>query len=253
MLATVIRSEADRSSPAARADDLAALNRIGTRVSLRRGETLFREGDEARHYFKVVTGAMRTCRLLPDGRRYVGRFLLGGDFLGLEADGTYRFTVEAVTDAAAMCYSRAAVERLVEQQPQLARRLLDLMSNSLSIAQAQMMVLGRKNATERVASFLLAMAEREGEGDTVSLPMTRADIADHLGLSTETVSRTFTALRADRIIKLLGAGQVVMRRPGALEELADGASASVDESRFRRVPRLRIPERKALAPKEKRR
>jgi CRP/FNR family transcriptional regulator, anaerobic regulatory protein len=114
-------------------------------------------------------------------------------------------------------------------------------------------VLGRKNATERVASFLLAMAEREGEGDTISLPMTRADIADHLGLSTETVSRTFTTLSAHRIIKLLGTGQVAMKRPGALEDIADGAPASVDESRLRRVPRLRIPERKALAPKEKRR
>jgi CRP/FNR family transcriptional regulator, anaerobic regulatory protein len=223
MLATVIRPEAGRFSPAARTDHLAALDRIGTRVSLRRGETLFREGDEARHYFKVVTGAMRTCKLLPDGRRHVSGFSLGGDFLGLEANGIYHFTVEAVSDVTLIRFSRTAVERLVEQQPQLARRLLGLISNSLSIAQAQMMMLGRKNAVERVASFLLEMAEREGEGDQISLPMTRADIADHLGLSTETVSRTFTALKTEGIIKLLGADQVVMRKRHALAEIAEAA------------------------------
>jgi CRP/FNR family transcriptional regulator, anaerobic regulatory protein len=222
MLATVI-SEANRSPSAERAVDLAALDRIGIRVSLRRGETLFREGDEARHYFKVVTGAIRNCTLLPDGRRYIAGFSLPGDFLGLESDDTYRFSIEALTDVTLMRYSRAAVERLIEQQPCLGWRLLGLVSESLCTAQAQMVVLGRKNAIERVASFLLAMAEREGDGNRISLPMTRADIADHLGLSTETVSRTFTLLRTSGIINLHETDDVVVRKRDALAEIAEAA------------------------------
>jgi CRP/FNR family transcriptional regulator, anaerobic regulatory protein len=252
MLATVIRSEADRFSTAVRIDHLAALDRIGTIVSLRRGETLFREGDAARHHFKLVTGATRTCKLLADGRRYIGGFSLRGDFLGLESDDTYRFTVEAVSDVTLMRYLRAAVERLVEEEPRLGRRLLDLLSNSLSIAQAQMMLLGRKNAIERIASFLLAMSEREGDHDRISLPMTRADIADHLGLTTETVSRIFTALRTSRFIELVETNQVVISRPDALADLADAACASEEDSQLHRVLYARTPERKALPRKAKR-
>jgi CRP/FNR family transcriptional regulator, anaerobic regulatory protein len=228
MLATVIRSEPDRSSPAAHTyslASLAALDRIGTIVTARSGETLFHAGDEARHYFKVQTGTVRTCRLLAGGKRHVGAFFLEGDYLGLVSDDKYRCSAEAVTDTKLVKYSRSAVGRLVDQHSGLRRRLIDLVSAELSGAQTQMMLLGRKTAVERLASFLLAMAERQGDGDRISLPMTRTDIADHLGLSTETVSRTFTEIKTRGLIRLVGLDGVTVRNRAALEDLADAASA----------------------------
>ena len=228
MLATVIRSEPDRSSPAAHTyslASLAALDRIGAIITARSGETLFHAGDEARHYFKVKAGTVRTCRLLAGGKRHVGAFFLEGDYLGLDADDKYRCSAEAVTDAKLVKYSRSVVGRIVDQHSGLRRRLIDLVSAELSGAQTQMMLLGRKTAVERLASFLLAMAERQGNGDRISLPMTRTDIADHLGLSTETVSRTFTEIKTKGLIHLVGLDGVTVRNRAALEDLADAASA----------------------------
>jgi CRP/FNR family transcriptional regulator, anaerobic regulatory protein len=224
MLAIVIRSEPERLSLAAHTYSLTALDRIGTVVSVRRGETLFHSGDEARHYFKVLTGMVRGCKLLTGGKRYVSAFFLKGDHLGLECDDTYLCSAEAVTDAKLIKYSRRAVGRMVDQHPGLRRCLLDLVSAELSEAQTQMMLLGRKIAIERLASFLLAMSERQGAGDRILLPMARADIADHLGLTTETVSRTFTELKTKGFIRLFGTDEVTVRNRAALEDLADAAA-----------------------------
>ncbi len=227
MLATVIRSEPNRLSPDAHtySASLAALDRIGIIVTVRDGETLFHAGDEARHYFKVQTGALRTCRLLAGGKRHVGAFFFEGDYLGLDSDDRYRCSAEAVTEAKLIKYPRSVVGRMEDQHPGLRRRLIDLISAELSGAHTRMMWLGRKTAVERLASFLLAMAERQGDGDRISLPMTRTDIADHLGLSTETVSRTFTEIKTKGFIRLVGTDGVTVRNRAALEDLADAASA----------------------------
>jgi CRP-like cAMP-binding protein len=204
-------------------DDLAALDRIGTVVSLRRDQALFAEGDPARYCYKVLTGAVRSCRLLADGRRHIGEFLLPGDFIGLELDDVYRFTAEAVSDATLMRYSRQAVDHMAEQRPRLGRCLLDRICGDLFAAQSQMLLLGRKNAMERLASFLLSMADRTGSGDRLSLPMTRSDIADHLGLTTETVSRVFGQLKSQGVIRMQASSEVVLRHRDGLETLADAA------------------------------
>ncbi|HWI28062.1 MAG TPA: helix-turn-helix domain-containing protein [Stellaceae bacterium] len=231
MLATVLHPETAAAGclaaevlAAARDDGgLSALDRIGSVITLRRDRALFREGDSAKDCHKVLTGALRSCRLLPDGRRHIGEFLLPGDFIGLDLDATRRFTAEAVSDATLMRYPQVAVERLIQQQPKLGKRLLAEVWNGLSAAQAQLLLLGRKNAVERVASFLLLMAQRAGDGDHFCLPMTRNDIADHLGLTTETVSRTFGQLKSQGVIRLAASSQVVLRDRVELEALAEAA------------------------------
>lgn len=231
MLATVLPAEAGAAArlavtalAAVRDDgDLSALDRIGSVITLHRDQALFREGDSAKECYKVLTGALRSCRLMPDGRRYIGGFLLPGDFIGLDLDDTRRFTAEAVSNATLMRYSQAAVERLILQQPKLGKRLLAEVWNGLSAAQAQLLLLGRKNAVERLASFLLLMAERAGDGDHLCLPMTRSDIADHLGLTTETVSRTFGQLKRQGVIRLAASSEVVLRDRDELEALAEAA------------------------------
>ena len=204
-------------------DELAAIDRIGTVVSLSRDQALFFEGDRAEYCYKVLTGAVRSLRLLADGRRHVGDFHLPGDFIALEAEDVYRFTVEAVNDAAVMRYSRSAIDRLIQQHPGLGRRLLGLVCGGLSAAQSQMLLLGRKNATERLASFLLNMSERSGDAQHITLPMTRSDIADYLGLTIETVSRVFSQLRSQGVIQLKASSEVLVKSRDALEDLAEAA------------------------------
>jgi CRP/FNR family transcriptional regulator len=223
MTATLGFSDARIGSPPQSGESLSALDRIGKAMPLARGETLFYEGDAALYCFKVISGTLRSCRVLADGRRHIAEFFLPGDFIALSAEDAYRFTAEAVTETKLMRYPRHSVEQMTEAQPRLSRCLLDLLCRNLSAAQQQMLLLGRKNAVERMASFLLMMADRASDGEHVSLPMTRSDIADHLGLTTETVSRIFGQLKSQRVIQLKGASEVVVKDIDALEELAQAA------------------------------
>jgi CRP-like cAMP-binding protein len=204
-------------------DELATLERLGKVVSLRRDQALFVEGDAVTASFKVITGAVRSCRLLADGRRHISEFFLPGDFIALDTDGIHRFTAEAVADTTLARYPHAAIEQSASREPRFARQLFDLTCHRLWAAQRQMLLLGRKTAVERIASFLLEMADRSAEGDHVFLPMTRSDIADHLGLTTETVSRAFTQLRVQGFIELSGPSSVIVRDSERLEALAEAA------------------------------
>jgi CRP/FNR family transcriptional regulator, anaerobic regulatory protein len=188
------------------------------------GETVFSEGDEADSVYEVVRGMLRLCKLLPDGRRQITGFLSAGQFLGLAPEGVCVYTAEAITDVTLCRYKRSAFDRLIDEVPGFAKRVLAVASHELSAAQNQMLLLGRKAAVEKVASFLLLMAEQAGEDDDIAigLPMTRSDIADYLGLTIETVSRTLTRLKQDRLIALPTPDRIRIRDRGQLEELAAG-------------------------------
>jgi CRP-like cAMP-binding protein len=204
-------------------DELGAIDRLGTVVALGREEALFYEADCADCYFRVVSGAIRSCKLLTDGRRHVGEFFLPGDFIGLDADSSYVFTAEAVTDTTVLRYSRRHVDALAWQEPRIGRSLLRIVCHGLLVAQQQMVLLGHKTADERIASFILGLAERNGAANRVSLPMSRSDIGDHLGLTMETVSRALSQLKKDGVIELTRAHELVIRDYGTLTGLADVA------------------------------
>jgi len=205
------------------ADEFAALDRVGTVVTLGRGQALFYDGDAADHYFKVLTGAVRCCKLLADGRRHVSEFYLPGDFIGFHAVDTYLFTAEAVTDTSVVRYSRRSVDALASQEPRFGRRLLTIACQSLSAAQQKLVLLGRKTAEERIASFLIDLIERGDESDRIALPMSRTDIGDHLGLTMETVSRGLSHLKSEGLISLEDSHHILVRDRDALEELAEAA------------------------------
>lgn len=190
------------------------------------GETLFAEGDEADSVYEVVHGMLRLYKLLPDGRRLITGFLSAGHLLGLAPEGVCVYTAEAVTEVTLCRYKRSAFERLIDEVPGFARRLLAVASHELCAAQSQMLLLGRKAAAERVASFLLLMAGQQGSdsADEVDVPMTRADIADYLGLTIETVSRTLTKLKQDELIALPTPNRIEIRDRDKLQELAAGES-----------------------------
>ena len=199
------------------------LHRIGTSVAFARGRLVVEEANPADHIFKVESGALRVVRQLPDGRRCITNFLMAGDYFGLAEIGAYKSSVEAITDVRIVRYQRSAFDRLCERNPHAGRRFLDLLGRQLSAAQDRLVLLGQKSALERLAAFLLSLAERAGKGgSTVSLPMDRSDIADYLGLRIETVSRILTALRRRKIIGLPNFHSFVIHDRDALEMMTEG-------------------------------
>jgi CRP/FNR family transcriptional regulator, anaerobic regulatory protein len=202
---------------------LAALERIGLVLSLERDATVFFEGSDAKSYFKVTRGIIRTCKLLLDGRRLISDFYLPGDFFGLTGEGENLWSAEAVTAVTLMRWTRKHVDGLAEQHLGVAKCLRSMVSDDIVSAQEHMLLLGRKDATEKVASFLLMMADRGGDSQRVSLPMTRLDMADYLGLTVETVSRTVTQLRSRRLIRVQDSHDVIFVNRGAIEDLANAA------------------------------
>jgi CRP-like cAMP-binding protein len=176
-------------------DTLIALEQIGTRRSFRRDAEIYAEGDASDSWYRVISGTVRICKLLPDGRRHIAEFCFAGDCFGLDSGGERVFSAEAVGDVVLMRYPLQTTERLIDESPQLARRICDMTLRDLAHAQSRMLLLGRMTATERVANFLLEMSERRDAQRNLDLPMSRVDIADYLGLTIETVCRTLTAFK----------------------------------------------------------
>jgi CRP/FNR family nitrogen fixation transcriptional regulator len=182
----------------------------GMQIVLAKGEELFAEGDEAEFFYQVVSGAIRSYKLLSDGRRQIDAFHLRGDIFGLEAGSNHRFSAEAVGGATVIAYRRSRLGALIEDDAAFRDRIMTATLRSLERAQDHMLLLGRKTAQEKMATFLLDMAERLSRDDEhFDLPMQRSDIADHLGLTIETVSRTLTQFARSGLIRLLPAGRSI--------------------------------------------
>ncbi|MBN9481231.1 MAG: helix-turn-helix domain-containing protein [Bordetella sp.] len=196
-------------------------------ITAQPGQALFHEGDPNPYVFNVVDGAVKLYRLLPDGRRQITGFLFQGDFLGLGVRGASSFTAEALTPVNACRFRRGDFDQLLNALPALEHRLVALAGDELMAAQEQIVLLGRKTARERLASFLSRLSDRQvqlgGARGQVHLPMTRLDIADYLGLTIETVSRVFTQFKTSGLIQLLPGNDVALPDPAALKALGEGA------------------------------
>jgi len=206
------------------AHELDRLNAMVTQNRVAPHQMIFSEGDPAAHLFNVIEGTIKIYKLLADGRRQITGFLFPGDFLGIALHDRYTYSAEAVNAARLCRFPRTKFESLLREFPKLENRLLQTASNELAAAQDQMMLLGRKSAAERVASFLVTLAararQRRQPNRLIALPMSRADIGDYLGLTIETVSRTFTRLRTSGAIELPDSHHVDIVDRDALEDLA---------------------------------
>lgn len=207
-------------------DDLAGLDSIAERLSLRAGEPLVREGDPADYVFNITSGSVRIYKLLPDGRRQITGFLFAGDFVGLATGQDYAFSAEAIEDATVCRFRKSEYRTLIRERPALEAALLERATHELAASQNQMLLLGRKTARERIASFLLDLPERDPirppVADQVHLPMTRAEIADYLGLTIETVSRELTKLKTSGLIRMLSLNDLRVEQRERLRALANG-------------------------------
>jgi len=186
----------------ARTDFLEPLTGLALTVRADRDEEIVAQGDPAGYCFLIVSGCVRTVNLMEDGRRQVGEFLFPGDLIGWEVLEEHDFGVEAVTQVTLRRYPRRSLEALADRDRDFARQLRALTAGQLRAGREHMVLLGRKTASERIASFLLEMAGRINTDSRalIELPMGRADMADYLGLTIETVCRGLTQLRLGGMI-----------------------------------------------------
>jgi CRP/FNR family transcriptional regulator, nitrogen fixation regulation protein len=191
---------------------------MGAPMTYKRNAEIYSEGEDADYLYKVISGTVRTYKVLADGRRQVSAFYMPGDVFGLENSPQYVFSSEAVADTEVLVVERGAVVALAARDTEVARQLWTITCRELQRAQDHFLAL-IKTAEERVVGFLLDMAARVSGGDRFELPMTRQDIADYLGLTIETVSRTMTQLEHRAAIELPTSRRVVLRNAATLGRL----------------------------------
>jgi CRP/FNR family transcriptional regulator len=205
--------------------ELAELEAITIHKNFSAGNGLFEEGDDAKYLYNVSSGTVRLYKILPNGRRQITGFLYQGDFLGLASNDTYSYGAEAVDEVSVCQFRASSLRTLMEQHPELRARLLDMANDELIVAQEQMLLLGRKTPSEKLASFLIKLSRNNEKWllppSPVILAMTREDISDYLGLTIETVSRTFTKLKNQGSIALPERNRVDLIDREKLEELAE--------------------------------
>lgn len=200
---------------------------FGRTIRLSPGQPLFHEGDAATRVFTVTAGALKLYKLLPDGRRQVMGFMFPGEFLGISVDDEHAFTAEALGAVELCCFPRHRFDQFMGAHAAMERELYRLAAHELAAAQAQMVLLGRKTAAERLASLFLLLLKRAEKAagrseQMIDLPMSRADIADYLGLTKETVSRMFADLKGRRLIRLDALDRVEVIDRNALGAIAAG-------------------------------
>jgi CRP-like cAMP-binding protein len=191
---------------------------MGAVMSYPRNTEIFGENEPADYLYKVVSGTVRTSKILNDGRRQIGGFYLPGDIFGLEFADSHALSAEAVTDAKVLVVKRSVLTALAGRDASVAAELFALTGRELHRAQERIMLLV-KSAQERVAGFLLEMSDRLALDNAIELPMSRQDIADYLGLTIETVSRTLTSLESAAAIEVTTARRIRLRNRNALSRM----------------------------------
>lgn len=208
------------------------MERAATQLRLDPGDLLVREAQARVHVYSVTSGALRSVRLLSDGRRQVTGFLLPGDFIGLSNSPSHSHDIEAVTASTLCRFSQQDMRQLRTRFPQIERKMLERAFGELDATREHVVALARMSPLERLADFLLKLSARNArmgeDGDLLVLPMGRGDIADHLGLTIETVSRCFTKLRRRELIALHGVQQVEILDHEGLGAIVHGGAAAPD-------------------------
>jgi CRP/FNR family nitrogen fixation transcriptional regulator len=212
------RSEAQSRPTPAAADFIGSVKLTAAPVSFSRNEVIYSESRPADYVYKVVSGSVRVCKVLNDGRRRIEAFYLPGDVFGLEMDSEHHFSAEAITQSTILVVKRSALMSLANADGDVARRLWTFTASELRRLQEHVLLL-TKTAQERVASFLLDLARRLAAVEEIEVPMSRQDIADYLGLTIETISRTLTQLETQATIALPSSRRIVLCNRRALTRL----------------------------------
>jgi CRP/FNR family transcriptional regulator len=212
-------------------DELMALNRISVRKFVPKGQTILSEGEERSVFANIVSGMVKLTKSLEDGRQHIVGLLFASDFLGRAYRPDNPYFAEAATDVELCIFPTAGFERVLNSHPALEHRLLELTLSELDASREWMLLLARKTAAEKVASFLLMLAKRASnlgcahslkeQAIQIDLPLSRLEIADCLGLTIETVSRQMTKLRAAKVIELLNFREIAVPDLNLLKRAAN--------------------------------
>lgn len=194
---------------------------VATEFSYGKGEEIYGEEEPAEFVYQVVHGAVRTYKLMSDGRRHIGAFHLPGDVFGLESSSAHRLSAEAIIDTTVRLIKRSSLESSAEANAKVAHHLWTITVADLKHAEDHMLLLGRKTAMERVATFLVEMDKRLSSAGMMGLPMSRRDIGDYLGLTLETVSRTLSQLADEGVLAFSGARHITLRDRNRLASLLE--------------------------------
>jgi CRP/FNR family nitrogen fixation transcriptional regulator len=195
-----------------------SIKMMGALMSFGRNAEIYGQSEPADYLYKVVNGAVRTYKVLNDGRRQIGSFYLPGDVFGLEVGGEHTFSADAVADSKILVIKRSVLVALAGRDKEIASQLWAMAAAELQRAQDHIMLLV-KTARERVVGFLLEMAARGPGSSEVDLPMSRQDIADYLGLTIETVSRMVTELESTGAIALATSRHIVLCKRATLNRM----------------------------------
>lgn len=208
---------------------------LGVTLDVPAGRTIVIEGDPIDHYFRIASGSVRLYKSVADGRRQIIDFVGPNDCFGLLGLSTHAFSAEAISDLILIRYSKKRLDDVIERRPGLSNQLFQLACTELDQARRRMLLLGRKNAEERLASFLIDLAKQQ-ETTCLHLAMSRQDIADFLGLTIETVSRLFSRFRRLGLIDLPDRHSVILQDDSKLSDIADGRNVELPT-----CPALRAP------------
>jgi CRP-like cAMP-binding protein len=214
----IIKQATRRHMPREGNGEIGTIELMGAPMSFARNAEIYGENEPADYLYKVASGTVRTYKVLVDGRRQIGAFYLPGDIFGLETGDEHTFSAEAISDCKIIVIKRSAVDALAARNNDVAREMWALTARELQRVQEHILML-IKSAQERVAGFLLEMANRASGSGAVELPMSRQDIADYLGLTIETVSRTLTQLEKNAAIEVPTSRRIVLRNRFALNRL----------------------------------
>jgi CRP/FNR family nitrogen fixation transcriptional regulator len=184
---------------------------VASEFSYRKDKEIYGEGEPAEYLYQIISGAVRTFKLLSDGRRQIGAFHLPGEVFGLDPGSEHRLTAEAIVDTIVRLVPRRSLEKAAASNAQVARNLWTMTARDLRHAEDHMLLLGRMTAMERVATFLLEMDRRLAKTGMMALPMCRRDIGDYLGLTLETVSRALSQLNDQGLLMFSSARQIALR------------------------------------------
>jgi CRP/FNR family nitrogen fixation transcriptional regulator len=204
--AMLVRVSANTAKPVpSQLRELARQDALWNELKYRGGSKLFGQAEPADYVYQIREGAVRTYKLLSDGRRQIGAFLLRGDILGAEDGEVHRFTAEIMVDTTLWIAKRRRLfARLAKGDISAANNVRELITKNLEHIENHLLLLGRQKSLEKVAAFLLEIDRRLGQPEVMVLPMTRRDIADYLGMTIETVSRALSSLQEERILSLMG-------------------------------------------------
>ena len=219
---TPVHTQTDRDGyvsllPRPQSAALDLMSRMGVRMTFAKDEEIYGQDENADLIYRVISGAVRTSRLLSDGRRQIGDFYDPDDLFGIEAVRVHRYAAEAVGDCVVLVL-RASALRAAAGDEAYQHLIWAATNRELDRAQEHLLLLGRKTACERVASFLMGVADRR-PAEAVNLPMGRQDMADYLGLTIETVSRMLTQLQDALVVEFAGAREFRIANPVALARM----------------------------------